>query len=204
MANAAMIDLTRELKELYKPSVKKPGIVDVPEMIFLMIDGSGDPNGKLFAKACEALYGMAYTLKFMLKNEGRTDYKVMPLEGLWWMKGTRKFDEANRDAWQWRAMIALPAEVTAADCKAAKAQLRERKNPEALPKVRFKSFIEGKAVQIMYIGPYSEEGPTILMLHEFAKENGFRLTGKHHEIYMGDPRRSAPEKLKTIIRHPVK
>lgn len=204
MATAAKVDLTRELKHLYKPSAKKPAIVDVPEMNFLMVDGSGDPDGKEFAQAVEALYGMAYTLKFMLKNEGRTDYKVMPLEGLWWMKGTRNFDAGNRDAWQWRAMIAQPAEVTAADVKAAKAQLREKKNPEALSKVRFKNFVEGKAVQIMYIGPYSDEGPTIMMLHEFARESGFKLTGKHHEIYMGDPRRSAPEKLKTIIRQPVK
>lgn len=205
MASITKVDLIREMKELYKPSARKPSIVDVPGMNFLMVDGSGDPaTSKEFQEACNALYGMSYTLKFMLKKEGRTDYKVMPLEGLWWMKGKRDFDVAKRNEWQWRAMIAQPGEITAADVKAAKAQLRETKNPAALPKVRFKSFTEGKAVQIMYVGPYSGEGPAIRMLHEFAGQNGFRLTGKHHEIYMGDPRRTAPEKLKTIIRQPVK
>jgi hypothetical protein len=101
-------------------------------------------------------------------------------------------------------MIALPDEVTAADVSRAKKDLREKKDPPGLPKLRFKKFTEGKAVQIMHIGPYSAEGPTIQALHQFAKDGGFRLTGKHHEIYMGDPRRSAPDKLKTILRQPVR
>ncbi|MHB8859950.1 MAG: GyrI-like domain-containing protein [Thermoleophilia bacterium] len=205
MATLAKVDLVRELKELYRPSARKPSIVDVPEMNFLMLDGSGDPAiSQEFQEACGALYGMSYALKFTLKNEGRTDYKVMPLEGLWWMKGSRNFDPARRDEWQWRLLIAQPDEVTAADVKEATVQLRQKKNPPALPKVRFRSFAEGKAVQIMYTGPYPEEGPTIRMLHRFAADSGFKLTGKHHEIYMGDPRRAAPEKLKTIIRQPVK
>ncbi|MBI5870785.1 MAG: GyrI-like domain-containing protein [Actinobacteria bacterium] len=200
----AKIDLVRELKELYRPSAKKPAIVDVPEMSFLMVDGSGAPESQGFQEACNALYGMAYTLKFMLKKDGRNDYKVMPLEGLWWMKGTREFDINARDSWQWRVMIALPDEVTSADVTRARAELREKKDPPALSELKFKKFAEGKAVQIMYIGPYSDEGPTIQALHGFAAESGFRLTGRHHEIYMGDPRRSAPEKLKTIIRQPVR
>lgn len=205
MPAIAKVDLTKDLKELYRPSGREPSVVDVPAMNFLMLDGSGDPgNSEEFQDACSALYGMSYALKFILKKEGRTDYKVMPLEGLWWMKGTRNFDAGKRDEWQWRLLIAQPGEVTAADVKAATAQLRRKKNPVALPKVRFRSFAEGKAVQIMYTGPYSEEGPTIQMLRRFAAESGFKLTGKHHEIYMGDPRRSAPEKLKTIIRQPVK
>ena len=165
MATLARVDLSRELKELYRPSARKPSIVDVPEMNFLMLDGSGDPaTSQEFQQACGALYGMSYTLKFTLKNGGRT----------------------------------------AADVRAAAVQLRHKKNPPALAKVRFRSFAEGKAVQIMYTGPYSEEGPTIRMLHQFAADSGFKLTGKHHEIYIGDPRRAAPEKLKTIIRQPVK
>lgn len=205
MASVTKIDLVKELKELYRPSVRKPVVIDVPEMKFLMLDGTGDPNkAQEFQDAAEALYGMAYTLKFMLKNSGRTDFKVMPLEGLWWMKGTRNFDMAKRDEWQWRLLVAQPDHVTEQDFKEARAQLKEKKDPAALGKVRFKSFKEGLSVQILYIGPYADEGPTITMLHEFAKESGYKLTGKHHEIYMGDPRRTAPEKLKTVIRQPVK
>ncbi|MFA5801986.1 MAG: GyrI-like domain-containing protein [Thermoleophilia bacterium] len=204
MSTAARIDLIRELKGLYKPSAKKPAIVDVPGMNFLMVDGVGDPNDNQFQEACNALYGMSYTLKFMLKKHGRPDYRVMPLEGLWWMAGTRDFDMSRRDEWKWRAMIVQPDPVTADDVKQTRAELREKKDPRALPKVKFKDFAEAKAVQIMYIGPYSEEGPTIQMLHQFAADSGFKLAGKHHEIYLGDPRRSAPEKLKTIIRQPVK
>lgn len=204
MAVATKIDLVREMKDLYKPSAKKPAIVEVPEMSFLMVDGRGAPESEEFMQAMMVLYGIAYTLTFSLKNEGRNNFKVMPLEGLWWMKGTREFDVNARDSWQWRVMIALPDEVTAADVSRAKKELREKKDPPGLPKLRFKKFTEGKAVQIMHIGPYSAEGPTIRALHQFAKDSGFRLTGKHHEIYMGDPRRSAPEKLKTIIRQPVR
>jgi len=204
VVTAVKIDLTRELKELYKPSAKKPAIVDVPEMNFLMVDGSGAPESQGFQEACNVLYGMAYTLKFMLKKAGRNDYKVMPLEGLWWMKGTRDFDVKARDDWQWRVMIVQPDEVTQEDFKQAKAELREKKDPPGLEKISFRRFAEGRAVQIMYVGPYSDEGPTIMMLHQYAADNGFRLSGKHHEIYMGDPRRSAPEKLKTIIRQPVR
>lgn len=204
MAAATKIDLVRELKELYKPSAKKAAIIEVPEMSFLTVDGSGAPESQGFMDAVSALYGMSYTLKFMLKKAGRIDYKVMPLEGLWWMKGTREFDVNARDSWQWRVMIAQPDEVLAADVTRAKTELREKKDPPGLSRLKSRKFAEGKAVQIMHIGPYSAEGPTIRALHQFAEENGFRLTGKHHEIYMGDPRRSAPEKLKTIIRQPVK
>ena len=204
MGTATKIDLVRDLKELYKPSTKKPAIVDVPEMNFLMVEGKGDPESAGFQEACNALYGMAYTLRFMLKKAGRADFKVMPLEGLWWMKGTRNFDVEKRDEWLWRAMRVQPDVVTYEYFREAGDQLRRKKNPPALAKVKFRSFTEGKAVQIMYLGPYSDEGPTIRMLHEFAAGNGYRLTGRHHEIYMGDPRRSAPEKLKTIIRQPVK
>lgn len=204
MAAATKIDLVRELKELYKPSPKKPAIIEVPEMSFLTVDGSGAPESQGFTDAVGVLYGMSYTLKFMLKKAGRIEYKVMPLEGLWWMKGTRDFDVNARDSWQWRVMIAQPDEVVAADVTRAKTELREKKDPPGLSRLKFRKFAEGKAVQIMHIGPYSAEGPTIRALHQFADDNGFRLTGKHHEIYMGDPRRSAPEKLKTIIRQPVR
>jgi len=204
MANAVKTELARILKELYRPSAKKPEIVEVPEMNFLMVDGSGAPESQTFMEAVGVLYGVSYTLKFMLKKAARAEYKVMPLEGLWWMKGTRDFDVKRRDDWQWRVMIAQPDAVTAADVAQARDEQQKKKDPPGLDRLKFKSFTEGKAVQIMHIGPYSTEGPTIKGLHAFAKESGLKLTGKHHEIYMGDPRRSAPEKLKTIIRQPVK
>lgn len=204
MATPIRIDLVRELKELYKPSAKEPAIVQVPEMSFLIADGSGAPESPAFMEATTVLYGVAYTLKFMLKKAGRADYKVMPLDGLWWMKGTRDFDVTRRDEWQWRVMIAQPDVVTEADVAQARGELQKKKDSPGLDRLRFKKFTEGKAVQIMHIGPYSAEGPTIERLHDFAKQNGLKLTGKHHEIYLGDPRRSAPEKLKTIIRQPVK
>ena len=161
-------------------------MIDVPGMDFLMVDDD-DPNDNQFQEACNALYGMSYTLRFMLRKQGRPDYMVMPLEGLWWMGGTRDFDISRRKDWKWRAMIAQPDLVIADDVKQARVELRDKKDPPALAKVRFKSFAEGKAVQIMYIGPYSDEGPTIKMLHQFAAENGFKPTGvlKEAEIFHG-------------------
>jgi hypothetical protein len=203
---AVKVDMKKDLKQYYQPSAKTVSLVEVPELKFLMLDGSGYPSDEStqFQQAIETLYGMAYTLKFMLKSEGqKPDFTVMPLEGLWWMKGGKKFDQANKDEWLWTLMIAVPDFVEAADVKRAMKMLEQKKNPPALSKVEFRSVAEGQAVQIMHIGPYSQEGPTIEKLHAFARENGLKLRGKHHEIYMGDPRRTAPEKLKTVVRQPV-
>ncbi|MHB8160126.1 MAG: hypothetical protein ACYDGS_06535 [Thermoleophilia bacterium] len=117
MATLTRIDLIKELGQIYRPLKAKPSIVDVPKMNFLIVDGSGDPNDNQFQEACNALYGMSYTLKFRLKKEGRTDYRVMPLEGLWWMAGTRNFDMNKRQDWKWRAMIAQPDLVAAVDVR---------------------------------------------------------------------------------------
>jgi hypothetical protein len=169
-----------------------------------MIDGVGDPNtSKEYQEALEALYGVSYTLKFMLKKEVGADFTVMPLEGLWWMPGQAAIDFSNKAKWHWTSMMAQPDPVAKTEFGKAVEELRKKRNPPALSKIRFEAFHEGLSVQIMYFGPYAAEGPTIEKLHEFAKESGYKLRGKHHEIYLSDPRRTAPEKLKTVIRQPV-
>jgi len=202
----AKIDLKKELKHLYKPSAKEVVVVDVPKMNFLMIDGSGDPNtAQEYQDAIEALYAVSYALKFMVKRgETAIDYAVMPLEGLWWTDDMSQFSTENKDIWKWTAMIMQPEYVTKDLVDEALPQVKKKKNPPALSKIRFESFHEGLAAQIMHIGPYAAEAPTIEKMHDFAKENGYELRGKHHEIYLSDPRRTAPEKMKTVIRQPVR
>lgn len=197
------IDLKKELKHLYNPP-KEIALVDVPEMNFLMIDGAGDPNtSQEYQNAIESLYAVSYTLKFMVKKEKAVDYVVMPLEGLWWTEPMSQFTMENKDMWQWTVMIMQPEYVTEELFNRAVEQVQIKKNLPSLSKIKFKSLYEGLSTQLMYIGPYSAEGPTIEKLHNFIEENGYELRGKHHEIYLSDPRRSAPEKLKTVIRQPV-
>lgn len=199
-------DYKKELKYLYNASAKKVEIVEVPYMNFIMIDGEGDPNtSPAFQNAVEALFAISYTLKFMIKK-GTTevDYGVMPLEGVWWAEDMSEFSLENKDNWKWTLMIMQPEYVTEKLFNESIKQVKKKKNLAALPKVRFESFSEGKAAQIMHIGPFSEEESTIEKVHNFIKENGFKLTGKHHEIYLSDIRKAAPEKWKTIIRQPIK
>jgi hypothetical protein len=196
--------MDEEFKRLYSPSAKECVLLEVPSMQFLMVDGKGDPNtSQEYQQAIEVLYSLAYTLKFMLKKRGGPDFKVMPLEGLWWTEG-EGFDAANKDAWLWTAMIRQPDFVTAAMIEEASAQAKAKRELPALARTRFESFDEGLSAQIMHIGPYADEGPTIERLHAFIHEQGFELSGKHHEIYLGDPRRAAPEKLKTVLRQPAR
>ncbi|MGB5931944.1 MAG: GyrI-like domain-containing protein [Anaerolineae bacterium] len=199
------VDFKKELRQLYKPSPKEVVVVDVPEMNLLMIDGVGDPNtAQEYKDAIEALYSVSYALKFMVKKgESAIDYAVMPLEGLWWVDDMPQFSMENKDAWKWTAMIMQPEYVTEGLVNEALRQVEKKKNPPALSKIRFESFHEGLSAQIMHIGPYSAEGPTIERLHNFIKENGYELRGRHHEIYLSDPRRSAPEKMRTVIRQPM-
>jgi hypothetical protein len=198
------IDLKKELKQLYNPSAKEISVVDVPDMNFLLIDGKGSPSAPEYAQAMEALFGVAYTLKFMIKKGKGVDYGVLPLEGLWWMDDMTQFSAERKDAWKWTVMIMQPKYVTEQDFKAAVDLVKKKKNPVALPKLRFECFHEGKASQIMYFGPYSEEGPTIQKIHAQIKASRHQLGGKHHEIYLNNPATTAPEKLKTIIRQPMK
>ncbi len=198
------IDLKKEWKELYRPSAKMIAVVDVPPFDYLMIDGRGDPNMALeYKEAVETLYAVAYTLKFMLKKgEIGQDYVVMPLQGLWWVENMAEFSVERKEDWQWTMMILQPPPVTAALVAEAVAQTASKKNPPALDKIRLASLHEGTAAQIMHIGPYAAEAPNITKIHQFIAANGGQLRGKHHEIYLSDPRRVAPEKLKTIIRQP--
>ena len=202
------VDLVKRLKPLYSPSAKHPAIVEAPELAFLMLDGRGDPGAsQTYQDALQALYSVSYTLKFTLrKADPERDCKVAPLEGLWWgdvEKPSLAELQDDRDSWNWRMMIPLPDEVTAAEvAAAADAAARQRPLP-AVAGVRLERFAEGLAAQIMHVGPYSEEAPTIERLHAFVAEQGYELRGRHHEIYLGDPRRTAPERLKTVIRHPV-
>jgi hypothetical protein len=203
-----VIDLRKQFKHLYQPSAKKFSVVDVPPLNFLMLDGLGNPNtSQDFKDAMEALYGLSYTLKFGVKlgkyGKKKYDYPVMALEGLWWMDAMREFSLERKDDWKWTVMMMQPDIITPDQVELARADLIKKKNPVAAPKIRFESYHEGLCAQIMYIGPFAEEGPTIQRLHSFIAESGYQLRGKHHEIYLSDPRRTAPEKLKTVIRQPM-
>jgi hypothetical protein len=200
------IDFKKELKHLYNPSAKASSIVEVPDMKFLMIDGEGDPNtSQSFQEAIEALYSTAYTLKFMLKSSGLTkyDYVVPPLEGLWWMDDMNLFSLENKHLWKWTIMIMQPEFIQEEDVYNAIKKAGAKKPLAALPGIRFEKYAEGLSAQIMHIGPFANEKPTIDNLHRFIEGNGYQKTGKHHEIYLSDFRKTAPEKLKTIIRQPM-
>lgn len=197
------IDLKKELKPLYTASAKEASMVTVPPLKYLMFNGFGDPNtNPEFPAGIEALYTVSYTLKFMLKKEQGLDYVVPPLAGLWWML-MADFDPDRRDDWRWTLMIPQPEEVTKELLAEALAAAKKKKALPALEKLRLEIYDEGQAAQILHVGPYGDEAPTIERLHAFIKEKGFHFCGKHHEIYLSDPRRTAPEKLKTILRQPI-
>jgi hypothetical protein len=198
------VDYKKALKHLYRPSAKEFEVVDVPPMNFLMIDGHGDPNtAQEYKDAVEALYAVAYALKFMSKKEEGMDYVVPPLEGLWWVENMETFTTDDKDAWDWTMMIMQPEWVSHQMFEEALKRVEKKKNLPALHKLRLDTYREGPSAQILYIGPYADEGPTIARLHNYIEENGYQLRGKHHEIYLGDPRKTAPEKLRTVIRQPI-
>lgn len=203
------LDLRKQYSYLYKPSAKKVEVVDVPTLKFAVIDGEIEPgqspgSSPAFQQAMEILYGISYTLKFMSKQrkENPIDYSVMALEALWWVeKG--EFNISRPDNWCWKAMIMQPEHLSEAMYQQALEQLRKKKPELDLSGLRFETFQEGLSMQIMHIGPYASEPETIARMEAFARQNDYHYRGKHHEIYIGDPRRSAPEKLKTILRHPI-
>jgi hypothetical protein len=209
------LDLKKDLKYLYAPSAKKVEEVDVPVMNFVMIDGAIEPDmtpgtSPRFAEDMQALYGAAYTLKFAakLRKLDPLDYPVMALEGLWWVEdGT--FDIQKPGNWKYTVMIMQPDQITLDMFSDALAQLRRKKGDlPAYARLRLESFLEGLSVQTIHIGPYASEPATVERMQAFMQANGFQdlvgLGGKHHEIYLGDPRRADPAKLKTVLRHPVK
>ncbi len=196
------IDLLKRWKHLYSPP-REPVVVEVPPINFLMIDGQGDPNVTLlYQEAVEGLFSLAYTLKFALKKAGGVDYGVLPAEGLWWVEDMAAFSLEDKAAWEWTMMIAQPEFVTVEWVERARAEALKKKGLPALERIRFETYAEGTAAQMMHIGPYADEGPNIARLHAFIAEQGGQLRGKHHEIYLSDVRRSAPEKLRTVIRQP--
>lgn len=197
------LDLRKELKQFYTAAAA-PSVVDLPTLSYLMVDGQGDPNTSAdYAAAIGALYSVSFTLKFAFKRgPERVDYKVMPLEGLWWADDMAIFMRGDRAKWRWTAMIMQPAFVTSAHVDAAIAAAGLKRPNDMLGKLRLERFAEGRAAQLLHVGPYSEEAPNIERLHAFIAEQGGKLSGRHHEIYLSDPRRVAPERLKTIIRQP--
>ena len=208
------LDLKKDLKSLYLPSAKKVEILQVPPLQFAMIDGAiekGEAPGSSpqFQEATQAMYGIAYTLKFMLKKRKThaVDYPVMALEGLWWVENGI-FDIAVKDNWFYTLMILQPSVVTPDIFEEGRAELRRKRGDSAaLGQLRLATFEEGWCMQIMHIGPYATEPATVERMKAYAAENGYRdrvgLGGKHHEIYLGDPRKADPAKLKTVLRHPV-
>ncbi|WP_027417250.1 GyrI-like domain-containing protein [Aneurinibacillus terranovensis] len=197
------IDYKKELKNLYNSPKQKNIMVEVPEMNYVMIDGAGNPNTSPdYKDAVEALFSVSYAVKFLSKNRG-TDYMVLPLEGLWYADDMNTFDPDDKNSWKWTMMIMQPNHITNGMVETAMEVAQKKKNPRALSKIRFESYVEGLSAQILYIGPYANEHPTIMKLHDFIRENGYSRKGHHHEIYLSDPRKTHPEKLKTILRQSV-
>jgi hypothetical protein len=204
MAQATKVDLRRELKTLYAPPAGRPVMVDVPELPFLMVDGQGDPNhSQAYRDAVQALFAVAYAVKFAIKRAAGIDYRVMPLEGLWWVDDMSTFTVADKAGWQWTALIAQPDLVTAQLVQQAVATAAARRPLPAAGRVRLERLRDGRAAQLLHRGPFSAEGPTIARLHAFIAEQGLARRGKHHEVYLTDFRRTAPERLKTVLRQPV-
>ncbi|WP_295457774.1 GyrI-like domain-containing protein [uncultured Thiodictyon sp.] len=198
------IDLKKDLKHLYQPSAKEVVEVDVPAMNYLMVDGEGDPNTlPAYADAVEVLFMVSYAAKFMVKKgETAIDYGLMPLESLWSADDMSKFFTDDKSNWKWTAMMMQPSFVTSEIIERAISDVKKKKNPSAISKVRLESFAEGRCAQIMHIGPFSEEGPTIATVHRFIDARNWR-TGRHHEIYLSDIRKAEPAKWKTVIRQPM-
>ena len=203
----AKVDFKKSMKEYYQPSSKEVVFVDVPEMQFLMIDGMGSPgDSKEYQDALAVLYPIAFKTKFLSKGKSK-DYVVPPLEGLWWAEDMDDFTEGNRDKWKWTMMIMQPDWISQDMIDEAIAITKEKK-PELsplLPKLRLEKYKEGKVAQIIHVGPYSEEGPTVQKVHDFIKNEGGIFDGhtqKHHEIYLSDPRKANPATMKTVIRQP--
>jgi hypothetical protein len=199
------IDYRKMLREFYQPGSKEVVAVDVPAMNFLMIDGVGDPNtSESFSEAIEALFAVAYTLKFVVKKGPQAiDYGVMPLEALWWADDMTTFSPLHKEVWKWRAMLMQPDLVTADMVSNAVTEVKRKKNPAAIDRLQFEGCHEGLSAQIMHIGPFSEEGPTIEKVHRFIEAAGRERRGYHHEIYLSDIRRADPSKWKTIVRQPM-
>ena len=203
---SAKLDMKKKYKAAYTAKTD-PAFVDVPPFNCLMVDGEGDPSLEpWFQKAVEALYAASYTLKFQLKEKSpHKDYVVMPLEGLWWSEDMDAYlHPGRRGEWKWTLFMVQPDHASDGSVAKALDAAKAKKNNPALDHLRFTLFAEGHSAQLLHVGPYDQEGPAVGRLHAFIAESGFTPLGKHHEVYLSDPRRTAPEKLKTILRQPVR
>jgi hypothetical protein len=211
-----MTTITADLATLYKVGRGSVRFVDVPELGYALVEGSGAPAGQEFAAAMQALYTVSYGAHFAVKKDRGAAPKVMPLEAQWWVDDPHQQDivtavalgqaamaETDFDLWRWRAMIVQPDPIDAAVMVSSIEEARAMKELTALERLRYERWEEGSCAQVLHVGPYADEGPTIVRLHEAIAAAGYQPWGRHHEIYLGDPRRSAPEKLRTILRHPV-
>lgn len=198
------IDLRKKYHDLYSPSKKDFSIIEIPPLQYLMIDGSGDPAlSQRYMDSIQTLFSLSYTLKFNLKKSQGIDYTVMGLEGLWWMPDMKEFSLANRSRWLWTSMMLQPDFITPDLFEEARKQVTARGKAPLAAETRLETYIEGPSCQILYLGAYPDEAPTIAAMHKFIAENGYQPTLKHHEIYLSDMRRVAPEKNRTILRQPV-
>ena len=196
------IDFKKDFKRFFNPPDTQVVEEDVPPFQYLMIDGSGAPEDQGYMDAIATLYPVAYTIKFALKPEH--DFTIGPLESLWWDDTPGGFNAAHREGWKWTALIIVPDFVTQDHLAAVVDQVRRKGKPAPLlDRVRLEMVDEGRCVQIMHLGPYDAETATIRRLHDYMTDNGMSFRGKHHEIYLSDPRTTAPERLKTVIRQPV-
>lgn len=201
------IDFKKTLRNLYNPPKAEFVVVEVPTLNYLMVDGHGVPGVvAAYQEALEALYAVAYKLKFMSKKTLARDYVVPPLEGLWWAEDMDHYTvKRDKSKWDWTMMIMTPDWIDDGMLETAVAEVQAKKNPPALSKLRLESLDEGLAAQIMHFGSYDDESPTLMYLHnEWLPQNGYTENGKHHEIYLSDPRKVAPEKLKTVLRQPIR
>lgn len=206
-----MFDFKKEQKELYKPK-NKPHIIDIPKMNFIAFKGMGDPNKEdgEYKKSIILLYGVAYTLKMSYRSKRKIDgffeYVVPPLEGFWWIEGLKRMDYSRKNEFTFISLIRIPEFIKEEDVKWAIEVISKKKNID-YSKVYYMTYDEQTVVQCMHIGSYDDEPKTVDQMHEYIKVNGYELDFSkryHHEIYIGDPRKADPNKLKTIIRHPIK
>lgn len=197
------VDFKKIYKEEYNPP-RTPQWITIPSANFLMIDGKGNPNtSPVYPLVVEALYGLSYTLKFQIKKELEFDYTVMALEGLWWTPDMNEFSQERKDDWLWTMIMRQPEQVTPERLERARLDVLKKKGEGVVNQVRLEQFEEGLCAQVMYFGPYAAEGPTLQTLHAFITAAGRERRGKHHEIYLGDPRRMDPARLRTVLRQPA-
>ena len=199
----AKFDFRTDRKDLYSPSARDFSVVDVPEFDFLMVDGRGNPNTSVeYAQALEALYSLSYTVKFASKQQLGKDYVVGPLEGLWEADDPSAFTARAKDEWRWTMMIRQPEWLTGDVWETARAAVAAKGLP-GFDRVRHETYADGRSVQIMHVGSYDDEGPVMARMHRWIADNAQKEGKAHHEVYIGDPRKSAPERLRTVLRQPL-